>query len=69
MIKRLTFIPLFLLITITIYSQQKDPITDYKDYIENELMIGETNYRLIHLSLHIHQKKMHKIIKQSITNL
>jgi beta-galactosidase len=41
MIKQLSFIPFFLLITNTIYSQQKDPITDYKDYIENELMIGE----------------------------
>ncbi|MFT4850358.1 MAG: beta-galactosidase [Sediminicola sp.] len=45
MIKQSSFIPLFLLITNTIYSQQKNPITDYKDYIENELMIGENKFR------------------------
>ena len=41
MTKQLSFIPFFLLITVTIYSQQKDPVSDYKDYIENELMVGE----------------------------
>ena len=32
---------IFYLAFVSMYSQQKNPILDYKDYIENELIIGE----------------------------
>ena len=32
---------IFMLTSVSMHSQQQDPISDYKDYIENELMIGE----------------------------
>ncbi|PTM10827.1 MAG: beta-galactosidase [Bacteroidetes bacterium] len=40
MIKRFTIFTL-LLFSLSIYSQQKDPIKDYKHYIENEQVISE----------------------------
>lgn len=32
---------IFILTSVSMYSQQKDPILEYQDYIENELMINE----------------------------
>lgn len=41
MIKRLHLILSVLLLSISLYSQEKNPISDYKYYIENELVISE----------------------------
>ncbi len=41
MIKRLYLILSVLLLSISLYSQEKNPISDYKYYIENELVISE----------------------------
>ena len=40
-IKKFTFIISFIFLPIVLYSQQKNPITDYKYYIESENIIGE----------------------------
>lgn len=55
---------IFLLASVSVYSQQKNPILDYKDYIENELMIGE-NKLAPHSSFTSFTSKKNVLNKQS----
>ena len=41
MIKHYYLLITFFLLSMSLYSQQNNPITDYKHYIENEQVIGE----------------------------
>lgn len=55
---------IFLLASLSMYSQQKNPILDYKYYIENELMIGE-NKLAPHSSFTSFTSKKNVLNKQS----
>ena len=55
---------IFYLAFVSMYSQQKNPILDYKDYIENELMIGE-NKLAPHSSFTSFTSKKNALNKQS----
>ena len=55
---------IFMLVSVSMYSQQKNPILDYKDYIENELMIGE-NKLAPHSSFTSFTSKTNVLNKQS----
>ena len=55
---------IFMLASVSMYSQQKNPILDYKGYIENELMIGE-NKLAPHSSFTSFTSKKNALNKQS----
>ena len=55
---------IFMLASVSMYSQQKNPILDYKGYIENELMIGE-NKLAPHSSFTSFTSKKNVLNKQS----
>ena len=55
---------IFLLASVSMHSQQKNPILDYKDYIENELIIGE-NKLAPHSSFTSFTSKKNGLNKQS----
>ncbi|MGY8928506.1 MAG: glycoside hydrolase family 2 TIM barrel-domain containing protein [Flavobacteriales bacterium] len=63
MIQNIYFTLCFLFLTISLYGQQINPITEYKDYIENEEVIGENK-----LSAHASFTSF-STIEESTTNI